>query len=228
MSYDIFTQISLFRCSTFNRYDNQKKTSVCSIIDSISTLLICQVLYKYMYSRNKTNTWQRAMSNKSYFLFKTSDSYYLVENKDVQKVPKPREMITRAATVEAVRDYAIKNNIEIGFDKARAKSKHTEETKLKIGAGVKANHGHKNGLSESHKAKIKKTMTGTRQGYMNPMHGRKQKDSTRQKMHEAWLKRERKKWICGPAGTLLVPKSQPLPEGWQKGRKYDPYRPEDD
>lgn len=165
--------------------------------------------------------------NKSYFLFKTNEGYYLVENKDVHKVPKPREMITRAATVESVREYAEKNKIEIYKDKARKKTKHTEETKLKIGAGVKANHGHKNGLTEQHKAKIKKTMTGTRQDYMNPMHGRKHKKSTRQKMHEAWLKRERKKWICGPNGRLLVPKSQPLPEGWQNGMYYDPYRPKD-
>jgi hypothetical protein len=168
------------------------------------------------------------MQNKSYFLFKTNEGHYIVESKDVQKVPKPREMITRAATVEAVREYTAKNNIEVEFDKARAKSKHTEETKLKIGASVKANHGHKNGLTEKHKAKIKKTMTGTRQDYMNPMHGRKHKESTRQKMHEAWLKRERKCWICGPNGRLLIPKSQPLPEGWQYGMYYDPYRPDDE
>ena len=165
--------------------------------------------------------------NKSYFLFKTNEGHYIVENKDVQKVPKPREMLTRAATVEAVREYAAKNRIEIDIDKARAKSKHTEETKLKIGAGVKANHGHKNGLTESHKAKIKKTMTGTREDYMNPMHGRKHKDSTRQKMHEAWKKRVRKRWICGPEGAILVPKHEPLPEGYQLGMKYDKYRPED-
>ena len=95
--------------------------------------------------------------NKSYFLFKTNEGHYIVGNKDVHKVPKPREMLTRAATVEAVRDYAAKNRIEVDIDKARAKSKHTEETKLKIGASVKANHGHKNALTEHHKAKIKKT-----------------------------------------------------------------------
>ena len=36
--------------------------------------------------------------NKSYFLFKTNEGHYLVENKDVQTVPKPREMLTRAST----------------------------------------------------------------------------------------------------------------------------------
>jgi len=92
---------------------------------------------------------------------------------------------------------------------------------------VKANHGHKDGLTESHKSKIKKTMTGTRQDYMNPMYGRKHKESTRQKMHEAWKKRVRKRWICGPEGAFLVPKHEPLPEGYQLGMKYDKYRPED-
>ena len=166
-------------------------------------------------------------TSKSYFIFNTRDGYYLVESKDVESVPKPRELVRRAATVEAVRDYAAKNRIEIDIDKARAKSKHTEETKLKIGASVKANHGHKDGLTEEHKSKIKKTMTGTRQDYMNPMHGRRHKESTRQKMHEAWKRRVRKRWICGPEGAFLVPKHEPLPEGYQLGMKYDPYRPED-
>ena len=166
-------------------------------------------------------------TSKSYFIFNTRDGYYLVESKDVESVPKPRELVRRAATVEAVRDYAAKNRIEIDIDKARAKSKHAEETKLKIGASVKANHGHKDGLTEEHKSKIKKTMTGTRQDYMNPMHGRRHKESTRQKMHEAWKKRVRKRWICGPEGAFLVPKHEPLPEGYQLGMKYDKYRPED-
>lgn len=96
----------------------------------------------------------------------------------------------------------------------------SEETKLKIGEGVKANHGHKDGLKESHKSKIKKTMAGTRIGSKNPMHGRKQKESTKQKMREAWKTRERKKWICNEDGALLVPKKDPLPEGYQFGMIY--------
>ena len=35
---------------------------------------------------------------KSYFLFKTNEGHYIVENKDVQKVPKPSEILTRTAT----------------------------------------------------------------------------------------------------------------------------------
>ena len=96
----------------------------------------------------------------------------------------------------------------------------TEETKLKIGASVKANHGHKDGLKESHKDKIKKTMTGTRLGSDNPMHGRTHCEITKQKMREAWKKRERKKWICNEEGALLVPKKDPLPEGYQLGMTY--------
>ncbi len=36
-----------------------------------------------------------------------------------------------------------------------------------------------------------------------------------------------KRWICGPEGAFLVPKHEPLPEGYQLGMKYDKYRPED-
>jgi hypothetical protein len=96
----------------------------------------------------------------------------------------------------------------------------SEETKLKIGASVKANHGHKDGLKESHKDKIKKTMAGTRGGSDNPMHGRTHKESTRQKMREAWKTRERKKWICNEDGALLVPEKDPLPEGYHLGMIY--------
>ena len=67
--------------------------------------------------------------NKSYFLFKTKEGHYIVENKDVHKVPKPRELVRRAAAVEVLREYAEKEGIVFAVDKARKRSKHTQETK---------------------------------------------------------------------------------------------------
>ena len=99
-------------------------------------------------------------------------------------------------------------------------SRVSEVTKEKISKGVSANHGHRNGLKESHKARIKQTMKDTRVGSDNPMHGRKHKESTIQKMKEAWKKRERKKWICNEERSLLVPEKDPLPEGYQLGKIY--------
>ena len=97
----------------------------------------------------------------------------------------------------------------------------SEATKLKISIAMSGdNHPHKNGLTESHRANIKKTMAGTREGSNNPMHGRKQKESTKQKMSEAWKTRERKQWICNEDGALLVNKKDPLPEGYRLGKIY--------
>ena len=71
--------------------------------------------------------------NKVYFIFNTKDGYYLVESKDVDKIPKPRELIRRAVAVEVLREFAAKQGIVFSVDKARARTKHTEETKRKIG-----------------------------------------------------------------------------------------------
>lgn len=168
--------------------------------------------------------------SKSYFLFKTNEGHYIVENKDVQKVPKPREMLIRAATVEAVREYATKMKIDITHDTARERTrKHTEEGRQRIReAKLGENHpAVQRGRSQEFRDKVSKTMKGTRQGEKNPMYGHKHRDSTRQKMSEARRKRGKYKYICGPEGVTTIPEHEPIPEGWVAGAKYDPYKPTD-
>lgn len=165
-------------------------------------------------------------TSKSYFIFNTRDGYCLVEAKDVDKLPKPRELIRRATAVEVLREYAEKEGIVFAVDKARQRSKHTQETKDKISAGIKANHGHKNGISEEHRKKIVKHHTGKYRGTDNNMWGKKHKYSTKQKMSEKRLARGPYKYICAEGGKVTsIPADDPIPEGWQAGRYYDPYRP---
>ena len=162
---------------------------------------------------------------KVYFIFSTKDGYHLVESKDVDKIPKPRELVRRAAAVEVLREYAEKEGIVFAVDKARKRSKHTQETKDKISVGVKANHPHKNGLSEKHKNNIRKYAKGKYVGTDNNMWGRKQKLSTKLKISEKRKARGKYKYICNAQGYTSIPENEPLPEGYQLGTIYDPYRP---
>ena len=162
---------------------------------------------------------------KSYFIFKTRDGYCLVESKDVINLPKPRELIRRANAVEVLREYAEQQGIEFAVDKARKRSKHTEETKRKISEKVKANHGHKNGLKETHRLRIKKSRTGQNVGTDNNMWGRKHSYTTKKKMSAKRLARGKYKYICAPGGKVTsIPENAPVPEGWQLGKFYDPYK----
>ena len=167
------------------------------------------------------------MQSKSYFIFNTRDGYYLVESKDVDKVPKPRELVRRANAVEVLREYAEKEGIEFATDKARKRSKHTQETKEKISAAVKANHGHKDGLKESHRLKIKKSRTGQNRGEDNNFHGKKHSYATKLKMSKSRLARGKYKYICNADGYTSIPENDPVPEGYQLGVYYDPYKPTD-
>lgn len=163
--------------------------------------------------------------SKSYFIFNTTTGYYLVESKDVDKIPKPRELIRRAVAVEVLREFAAKQGIVFSVDKARARTKHTEETKRKIGEGVKEAHPHKDGLTEDHKKKISKNHTGKYRGEDNNMYGRKQKLTTKLKMSQKRRQRVPYKYICGPNGKVTsIPHTDPVPDGYQLGTKYDPYR----
>lgn len=162
---------------------------------------------------------------KSYFIFNTREGYYLVESKDVEKVPKPRELIRRANAVEVLREYAANLKIEFAKDKARKRTKHTQETKEKISEALKANHPHKDGLSEKHKNSIKKYAKGRYNGTDNNMWGKKQKMTTRLKISEKRRARGKYKYICAPGGKFTsIPENDPVPSGWQLGRIYDPYR----
>ena len=84
-----------------------------------------------------------------------------------------------------------------------------------------------NGRSPDFRDRVSRTMRGTRIGENNPMYGRRHTKETRQKMHEAAMNKERRRWVCSPDGvTTTIPVSEPKPEGWQWGRHYDPYRPD--
>ena len=164
-------------------------------------------------------------TSKSYFIFNTRDGYYLVESKDVENVPKPRELVRRANAVEVLREYAEKEGIVFATDKARKRTKHTQETKDKISAAVKANHGHKNGLTESHRLKIKKSRTGQNRGTDNNFWNKKHSYATKLKMSKSRLARGKYKYICNPQGYTAIPENEPVPEGYQLGKFYDPYKP---
>ena len=70
-------------------------------------------------------------------------------------------------------------------------------------------------------------MTGTRQGENNPMYGKQHSKDTRVKMSYASNFKIKRRWCVSPDGvTTTIPVSEPLPEGWQWGRHYDPYRPD--
>lgn len=166
-----------------------------------------------------------------FFLFQCRDGLYIVDSNHVQDVPKPRELIRRVSTVEQCREIAEQIGLPIVSDTARKRTrKHTEEGRQRIReAKLGDKHPHKDGLKDEHKERISKTMQGTRGGENNPMYGRRHRVSTREKMHEAWIKRERRYWVCDPNGkATTIPKSQPLPEGWQRGRFFDPYKPDTD
>lgn len=165
-----------------------------------------------------------------FFIFEHKNQLYIVDNTKVDTVPKPREMIRRASTIEQIREIAASINKEVIHDSARDRTrKHTEEGRQRIReAKLGENHpAVKNGRSQEFRDKVSKTMTGTRQGQNNPMHGHKHRDSTRQKMSEARRKRGKYKYICGPEGTSLIPEHEPIPEGWFAGKIYDPYKPTD-
>lgn len=167
------------------------------------------------------------MSAIKYFLFQSKTELWIVKNPD--KVPKPRELLMQNSNIEYLRAYAQKlpKITQIHDKVTRQRHKHFTEEGLrkqstdKIGA-KNPNHG---GLSEEHKAKISRTMRGTRRGYMNPMHGRRHSVETKRKMGMAQRRRVRK-WCVEPSGKthLVDVGSFVLPAGWMWGRKYDPYR----
>lgn len=166
-----------------------------------------------------------------FFIFQCHDGLYIVDSNHVQDVPKPRELVRRVSTVEQCREIAEKMGLPIVSDTARARTrKHTEEGRQRIReAKLGDNHPHKDGLTDEHKERISKSMRGTRKGENNPMYGRKHKVSTREKMHEAWITRERRRWVCSPEGkATTIPISQETPEGWQEGMFYDKYKPDTD
>ena len=64
-------------------------------------------------------------------------------------------------------------------------------------------------------------------GENNPMYGRSHSKDTRIKMSYASNFKEKRRWCVSPEGkTTTIPVSEPLPERYQWGRFYDPYKPD--
>ena len=165
-----------------------------------------------------------------FFAFKTRTEYWIVDEKSLQEVPKPREMLIKLSTVEAIREYVITQNKtdQAIVDRCRDRTGwHTPEGRERIRqAKLGDKHPHANGLSETHKEKISKTMKGTRVGEFNPMYGRKHKKETIAKIRQKAYERPKRRWCVEPSGKLhLFELDFSLPEDWQWGRFYDPYRP---
>lgn len=165
-----------------------------------------------------------------FFLFKTKTELWIV--KDPSKVPKPRELLLQNSQIEIIRDKAeiFGKGLTI-VDKVGRKrtAKHTTESRKKISEAMT---GEKNpnwgGLSSEHKAKISRTMRGTRRRDANPMYARRHTWETRRLMAIKASMR-RRKWCVEPNGKchLVDPLTFTLPGGWLWGMKYDPYRPRD-
>jgi len=162
-----------------------------------------------------------------FYLFQHKTELWIV--KDPTIVPKPRELILQTTNIELIRDTASKQQkISKVVDKVtRQRNKlHTPEGRKKI---AEAKMGDKNpnakGLSDEHRAKISRTMKGTRRGEKNPMYNRRHSYETRRKMSLMQSMRVRK-WCVEPSGKthLVDPRSFSLPSGWLWGRHYDPYK----
>ena len=162
-----------------------------------------------------------------FYLFQHKTELWIV--KDPTIVPKPRELILQTTNIELIRDTASKQQkISKVVDKVtRQRNKwHTPEGREKI---AEAKMGDKNpnakGLSDEHRAKISRTMKGTRRGENNPMYNRRHSYETRRKMSLMQSMRVRK-WCVEPSGKthLVDPRSFSLPSGWLWGRHYDPYK----
>lgn len=165
-----------------------------------------------------------------FFIFQHKNQLYIVDNTKVDTVPKPREMIRRASTIEQIREIAASLNMEIANDTARERTrKHTEEGRKRIAeAKMGDNHPARiNGRSQEFRDKVSKTMKGTREGEKNPMYGHKHRESTRRKMSEKRRAMGKYKWICSPDGPTKIPVHEPVPEGYQLGMFYDPYKPDE-
>lgn len=97
----------------------------------------------------------------------------------------------------------------------------SEEHKRNIGKALSGeNNPNYGGLKEQTKQKIKETMRGTRVGKDNPMYGRTQKQSTKDKIAAKGRARKRG-WVTEPNGTthLIDPTTFVLPDGWIRGRQ---------
>lgn len=167
-----------------------------------------------------------------FFLFQSKDEFWIVDENSLQLVPKPRELIIKQSTVEGVREYVItynKKNLPV-VDKCRDRTEwHTPEGRERI-REAKLGDKHPSrtkGWTDEHKKKISETMKGTRKGEFNPMYGRKHSQETINKIRLKAFQRPKRRWCVEPTGKRhLVVLDFELPETWQWGRFYDPYKPD--
>jgi hypothetical protein len=163
-----------------------------------------------------------------FFLFKVGkDQVWIVQ--DPVNVPKPRELLLQNTNLELIRQKAevFARGLTL-VDKVRRKRtrNHTSDSKQKISESMS---GERNpnwgGLKDEHRAKISRTMRGTRKRDANPMYARRHTWESRRKMAFAASQR-RRKWCVEPNGKchLIDPLTFTLPAGWCWGMKYDPYR----
>ena len=163
-----------------------------------------------------------------FFLFKVKTELWIV--KDPTKVPKPRELLLQNGNIEFLRAKAeiLGKGLTIVDKVSRKTTTVSEETRRKLS---EAKYGSRNpnwgGLTDEHKAKISRTMRGTRRRDANPMYARRHSWETRRLMAMKASQR-RRKWCVEPNGKchLVDPVTFVLPAGWMWGMKYDPYRPE--
>ena len=167
-----------------------------------------------------------------FFLFNHKDNLYIVDKNHVQDVPKPRELIRRFSTIEQIREHALHLGLPIANDTARERTKHHTPEGLERIRQAKLGKNHpavKNGRSPEFRDKVSKTMTNTRGGENNPMYGKAHSKDTRIKMSYASNFKEKRRWCVSPENkSTTIPVSEPLPEGYQCGRFYDPYKPDSD
>lgn len=165
-----------------------------------------------------------------YFLFKHKAEIWLVKNPE--QVPKPRELLLQNSNIEYIREKAesLKKGLTFKDKVARKRIPNlTTEHKRKIALALSgSNNPNWGGLKEETKAKIRRTMRGTRRNENNPMYGRSQSWETRN-LIAMKARHRRRKWCVDPSGKthLVDPLTFILPSGWMWGRHYDPYKPED-
>ena len=168
-----------------------------------------------------------------FFLFKCGgwkNEYWIVDEKSLQEVPKPREMIIKFSNIEQIREYAITQNpqdLPI-VDRCRDRTAwHTPEGRERIKqAKLGQSNPNSNGLTEAHRAKISQTMTGTRRGEFTPMYGRTHTAKTIELIRQKAFARPKMRWCVEPSGkSHLIRADGEIPEEWQWGRYYDKYRP---
>ena len=146
-----------------------------------------------------------------FFLFNHGGELYIVDNTKIDDVPKPRELLFRASQIEIIRERALYMSQPVVMDSARKRTaKHSPEGIERI-REAKLGNNHPavvNGRSPDFRDKVSRTMRGTRIGENNPMYGRRHTKETRQKMHEAAMQKERRRWVCSPDGlTTTIPVS---------------------